>query len=86
MDGVLLEIDFENVYDKVQWTFLQEVMRKKGFDPKWCQLVEHFISCGSVGIELNDDICHYFQTQKGLKQGDMLSIILFNLVARMVEI
>jgi hypothetical protein len=34
MDGVLLKIDFEKAYNKVQWPFLQQVLRMKGFDPK----------------------------------------------------
>jgi hypothetical protein len=34
-----------------------------------------------VGIRVNDDIGHYFQTLKGLRQGDPLSPILFNIVA-----
>jgi hypothetical protein len=40
-------------------------MRIKGFDPKWCQWVHEFVSRGSVGIRVNDDIGHYFQTKKG---------------------
>lgn len=35
----------------------------------------------SVGIRLNDSESEYFLTGKGLRQGDPLSPILFNLVA-----
>jgi retron-type reverse transcriptase len=34
-----------------------------------------------VGIKVTDDIGHYFQTKKGLRQGDLVSPILFNIVA-----
>jgi hypothetical protein len=39
-----------------------------------------------VGIKVNDDIGHYFQTRKGLRQGDPVSSILFNTVANMIAI
>jgi hypothetical protein len=67
LDGVLLKIDFKKAYDKVNWEFLQQKMQMKGFDPKWCRWVQEFISRGSVGIRVNDDIGHYFQTKKGLR-------------------
>jgi mannosylglycoprotein endo-beta-mannosidase len=76
LDGVLFKIDFEKAYDKVKWPFLQKVMHMKGFDPKWCQWIENFITHGRVGIRFNDDIGHYFQTHKGLCQGDMLAILI----------
>ena len=35
---------------------------------------------------MNDDIGHYFQTHKGLRQGDPMSPILFNIVVDMLAI
>jgi hypothetical protein len=68
LDGVLFKIDFEKTYDKVKWPFLQQVLRMKGFDKIWCDHIRSFVERGSVGIKVNDDIGHNFQTRKGLRQ------------------
>src|SRR6266498_1326584 len=74
---LILKIDFEKVYDKVKWPFLLQTLRMKGFSPKWCSWVQSFISGGSVAVNVNNEIGHYFQTRKGLRQGDPLSPLLF---------
>jgi hypothetical protein len=33
--GIILKLDFEKAYDKVQWSFMIEVLKKKNFAPKW---------------------------------------------------
>jgi hypothetical protein len=49
-------------------------------------LINSFVSRGSVAIKVNDDVGRYFQTLKGLRQGDPLSSMLFNIVADMLAI
>jgi hypothetical protein len=44
------------------------------------------VSGGSVVIKVNDDIGPYFQTKWGLRQGDPMSPILFNIVADMLAL
>jgi hypothetical protein len=52
----------------------------KGFDPKWCDWIKNLIEKGSIGIHVNNDIGHYFQMGKGLRLGDPLSPIIFNII------
>jgi len=85
-DGIILKIDFEKAYDKVKWPFLQQTLRMKGFSSKWCRLIECMVTGGRVGIKVNDYVGPYFQTKRGLRQGDPMSPILFNIVADMLTL
>ena len=58
----------------------------KGFSPEWRALIRNFVQGGSVAIKVNDDVGHYFQTKKGLRQCDPLSPMLFNIVVDMLAI
>ena len=58
----------------------------KEFSSNWCRWVEGMISGGSVGIKVNDKIGPYFQTKRGLHQGDPMSPIIFNIVADMLAL
>jgi hypothetical protein len=86
LNGVILKIDFEKAYDKVKWSFHQQTLRMKGFSDEWRALIHSFVFRGSVAIKVNDNIGHYFWTKKGLRQGDPLSPMLFNIVANMLAI
>jgi retron-type reverse transcriptase len=41
---------------------------------------------GSVAIKVNNNIGHFFQTRKGVRQGNPLSPILFNIVVDMLAV
>jgi hypothetical protein len=39
LNGVLFKIDFKKTYDKVNWSFLQQTLRMKGFSEEWSALM-----------------------------------------------
>jgi len=86
LNGVVLKLDFEKAYDKVNCDFLQQTLKMKGFSRRWCEWIKNVVSKGNVNVKVNDDLGHYFQTKKGVRQGDSLSPFLFNLVADMLTI
>jgi hypothetical protein len=80
MLGVLFKIDFEKAYDKVNWAFLYQMMQLKGFGDTFCDWVMKVVKGGRVAIRVNNEIGPYFPTFAGVRQGDPLSPLLFDVV------
>ena len=80
-NGVILKLDFEKAYDKVNWRFLFKCLESRGFAPKWRQWIKAVVRNGTVSVKLNNSVGPYFQSGKGVRQGDPLSPFLFNLAA-----
>lgn len=78
--GSILKIDYEKAYDRVHWGFLEEVLKSRGFSEKWSTWIKRLTRGGSVCVRMNDMNSSYFGVGKGLRQGDPLSPLLFNLV------
>jgi hypothetical protein len=53
---------------------------RKGVSHKWNDLVFNVMISGRVNIKMNDEIEGLFPTYRGVRQGDPLSPILFNVV------
>jgi hypothetical protein len=79
--GVVLKLDFEKAYDKINWTFLFQCMEARDFCPMWCEWIRRVVSGGTVSVKMNDLLGPYRKSHKGVRQGDPLSPILFNFVA-----
>jgi hypothetical protein len=77
---VLLKLDIGKAFDSVSWPFLLEVLGHLGFGPVWCNLISKLLCSSSTRVLVNGEprklICH----QRGLRQGDPLSPMLFILV------
>jgi hypothetical protein len=78
--GLVLKLDYEKAYDQVSWHFLEEMMSTRGFGNRWREWVMALVKNGSIAIRINDSNSGYFRPGKGLRQGDPLSPLLFNLV------
>ena len=68
--GIVLKLDFEKAYDKINWEFLLECHKNQGFGPTWCGWVEKILHNGTLSIKLNNETGPYFQSHKGVRQGD----------------
>jgi len=78
---VVLKLDYEKAYDRVSWSFLEDMLVSRDFDEKWVMWVMKLVRGGSLCIRINEENSSYFKPGKGLRQGDPLTPLLFNLVA-----
>jgi len=79
--GVILKLDYEKAYDRVSWSFLEDMLISRGFGRTWVSWIMKVVKGGSLCVRINDENSTYFKLGKGLRQGDPLSPLLFNLVA-----
>ena len=78
---MVLKLDYEKAYDRVDWDFLDEMLQSRGFGPIIRKWIKSFLVGAQFCVRVNDENRSYFRASKGLKQGDPSSPILFNLVA-----
>ena len=65
--GLVLKIDYEKAYDKVNLNFLFEISSLRGSGSKWCCSIRYIATNGTVGAKLNGVESDFFLTGKGLR-------------------
>ena len=77
---LLCKLDVEKAFDHVNWRFLMQLLEQSGFSTKWRQWIFLCISTVRFSILINGSPCGFFESSRGLRQGDPLSPLLLVLV------
>ena len=78
---MFIKLDFQKAYDMVDWRFLCKTLEAFGFNHQWINLIYQCISTIKISLLINGTPEGFFDTSRGLRQGDPLSPFLFIIMA-----
>ena len=81
---VLLSLDQEKAFDRVDWGFLRSVLVHMGFGPSFVSWVDLFYSGVQSAVKVNGYLTHFFKLSRGVRQGCPLSPLLYFLFAEVL--
>lgn len=67
----------KGVIDTMDWSFLLKVLSSCGFDPVFCKWIEVILYSARLSINFNGHSVGVFSCNRGVRQGDPLSPLLF---------
>ena len=76
-DSVVLLLDQEKAFDRVEWSWMFDVLRKFNFGERFITWIETMYKCSKSAIMTNGHLSKYFHISRGIRQGDAMSALLF---------
>ena len=73
----LISLDFSKAFDRVDWKFLFQLLRKVGFPQKLITIIEEFYRKTKASVVINGYVTSELKIERGVKQGCPLSALLF---------
>ena len=84
--GILTSLDFKKAFDTVSKGSIIATMHKFGFGPNFIIYVETILSETEASVKNGGWLSHWFKTTRGVRQGCVLSPLLFIMVVEFLAI
>ncbi|KAH1129313.1 hypothetical protein J1N35_000691 [Gossypium stocksii] len=84
-----LKLDMSKAYDRIEWSFLEKMMRNIGFCEDWISIIMKCITSVVYTVGINGKNGEQFRPQRGLRQGDpfpYLFLICVEGFSRLIEL
>ena len=81
---VILSLDQEKAFDRVDWNFMHATLRKMGFGTSFLKWVNLFYTSVQSSVNVNGYLSRFFSLSRGVRQGCPLSPLLYVLVAEVL--
>ena len=76
-EAIILMLDMEKTFDRVEWNWLFRVMKRFNFGDRFISWLQTLYSNAKCSILTNGFQSEYFHISRGIRQGDSLSALLF---------
>jgi hypothetical protein len=80
-----VKLDMSKAYDMVEWKFLEKVMRRMGFAPRWIHLIMMCVTTVKYAVVVNGNPSGCILPTRGLRQGDPISPYIFLICAEVLS-
>ena len=77
---MIISIDAEKAFDKIQHPFMIKTLQKAGIEGKYLNIIKAIYDKPTANIILTDEKLKAFPLMSGTRQGCPLSPLLFNIV------
>jgi len=79
-DSFFVAVDFRKAFDSINHDWLIRVLKKKNFPDVFLKFMKSIDSKSFSTIKINQELTKPFVTQRGVRQGDPMSLTLFIIV------
>ena len=77
--NMAIQIDIKKAFDTMKWTFIIHILKAFGFSEKLCCWIKTILLLAKISVLLNGVPTGFFGCSHGVRQGDPLSPLIFDI-------